>query len=755
MPGSRRFQRGVAVRTVPGLRALAGRAKTASALRTGASVGEAASAVGGADGFASQVLGASVTGASEVGVAATVAVGRASKASIRQAERIMAVPGWAVPDVDARPGASVAGSYPLGEGGAVAGGMACRCCRAACRRVRSSPRLQRMSATTPFPSAVPTAGPIRAAALRHALIAGARRVIARRDLLNKINVFPVPDGDTGNNLALTLGTILTGALQRRAGGVGRLLRRVGDHAIDGARGNSGAILAQFFSGLSDAVGSRTSLDPRGLAEAARAASRSARGAMAEPREGTMISVIHAFAEGLAQAAEQGDRRDLRAWYEAALAQAQAALQRTPEQLPVLRKAGVVDAGAQGFVDLLEGIGDFMAKRTVPVDDRRENEESDLEAAELHADLAEVDPSHRFCTECLLVGDGLDRAGLQAALADLGADCVVVAGSAHRVKVHAHVARPSAMFDALARFGRVESTKADDMLAQARTARAPGGCVVVTDSSADLPDGLADALNLHVIPLRVNFGEQDYLDRVGISPAEFYARLRHEHLLPRTSQPPVGDFRRQFEFLLSHHADVVYVGLSRAVSGTLQAAEAAAQRGHPQRTHVFDTANAAGGQALLAIAAAEKAATGAGAGEVLAHVEGLKSKTLTFALARDIRHAVRGGRVPRWAGWIASVLGATPIAKVVPEGRLKPCAALFGSARAPERFAAYVARHTPANQRWRVIVGHCDAAGDGAALLAALRGRLDIAEGWLVETGPAVGAHAGPGALVACLQPVAR
>jgi DegV family protein with EDD domain len=610
-----------------------------------------------------------------------------------------------------------------------------------------------MSVSTLDRSALPLPGPIRAAALRHALIAGARRVIARRDLLNKINVFPVPDGDTGNNLALTLGTVLTGALQRRAGGVGALLRRVGDQAVDGARGNSGAILAQFFSGLADAVGSRASLDRRGLAEAARSAAQSARAAMAEPKEGTMLSVIHAFAEALAKTAEQGERGDLRSWFEAALAQAQLALKRTPDQLPVLRKAGVVDAGAQGFVDLLEGIGDFMARRTAPIDEARENEESDLEAAALHAHLADIDPARRFCTECLLVGEGLDRAGLHGALSDLGADCVVVAGGAHRVKVHAHVARPAAMFETLGRFGRVESTKADDMLAQARTASAPGGCVVVTDSSADLPEGLADALNLHVIPLRVNFGEQDYLDRVGISPAEFYARLRSEHLLPRTSQPPVGDFRRQFEFLLSHHADIVYVGLSRAVSGTLQAAEAAAQRGHPARTHVFDTANAAGGQALLAIAAAERAAKGASAAEVLAHVEALKPRTLTFALARDIRHAVRGGRVPPWAGWIASVLRATPMARMTPAGRLKPYSALFGQRRLPERFAASVVRQAPKGQRWRLIVGHCDAADDAAALLAELRRRLDIAEAWQVETGPAVGAHAGPGALVACLQPV--
>lgn len=630
------------------------------------------------------------------------------------------------------------------------------------------PQTRAMSVSAFDRTALPLAGPIRAAALRHALIAGARRVIARRDALNRINVFPVPDGDTGNNLALTLGTVLTGALQRRAAGVGALLRRVGDQAVDGARGNSGAILAQFFSGLADAVGPRATLDRRGLADAARAAARSARSAMAEPKEGTMLSVIHAFAEALAKAAENADAtrpeaapardrdaedRALRPWFEDALAQARVALQRTPDQLPVLRKAGVVDAGAQGFVDLLEGIADFLARRTAAVDERAEDDAGDLAAAELHAHLADIDPSRRFCTECLLVGEGLDRAGLHAALSDLGADCVVVAGGAHRVKVHAHVARPAAMFEALARYGRVEGTKADDMLAQARTASAPGGCVVVTDSSADLPEGLADALNLHVVPLRVNFGEQDYLDRVGLSPAEFYARMRQEHLLPRTSQPPVGDFRRQFEFLLSHHAEVVYVGLSRAVSGTLQAAESAAQRGHPARTHVFDTANAAGGQALLAIAAAERAAAGAGAAEVLAHLEALKPRTLTFALARDIRHAVRGGRVAPWAGWVAGALRATPIARMTPEGRLKPCAALFGAKRAPERFAAYVARQVPKGRRWRLIVGHCDVAEDGAALLAALRARLEVVEGWQVETGPAVGAHAGPGTLVACLQPV--
>jgi hypothetical protein len=590
---------------------------------------------------------------------------------------------------------------------------------------------------------------IRGPLLRRALIAGAHRVIAQREALNKINVFPVPDGDTGSNLAFTLGGLLTGALSRRTPGAGELLRRVGEDAVDSARGNSGAILAQFLIGVAEAIGPQGAIEPRQLAQAIGAGARSARQALSEPREGTILSVITAFAESLEQ---RVDVTDLRTWFALGLAQARRALANTPNQLPALMKAGVVDAGGQGFVDLLEGIDSFMADGRISVEPLGDDAYGDLEAAQIHGELFEADPEHRWCSECLLLGEGLDRAGLRVAVSDLGASCVVVAGSHARLRLHAHVADPKALFDAAARFGRVEATKADDMHAQARSAAAGGGVAIVTDSAADLPDALARELNIHMIPVRVGFGDQDYLDKVGLSTAEFYRKLRTEIMLPRTSQPPPGDFRRQFEFLLSHHPSLVYVGLSRTVSGTLQSAEVAAQRGHPARTHVFDTANAAGGQALLAIHAARMALAGASGEAILAELNRLRPLTLTWAIARDIGHAVRGGRVPRWAKPLLNTLGLTPIAKITPEGRLGMAGAFFGSRRIAERFADYVAQRVDGTRRWRLIVGHCDAEADGATLLAAMRARLDIMEGWLVETGPAVGAHAGPGALVVSVQP---
>ena len=122
------------------------------------------------------------------------------------------------------------------------------------------------------------------------------------------------------------------------------------------------------------------------------------------------------------------------------------------------------------------------------------------------------------------------------------------------------------------------------------------------------------------------------------------------------------------------------------------------------------------------------------------------------MARDITHAVRGGRIPRWAGPAVRWSGLTPIAAVSAEGKLKVAGGLFAKQRAPEAFARYLAKRTPAAQGWRLVVGHADALADGERLLAELRERLPVVEAHLVEVGPAVGAHAGQGTLVVGLQP---
>jgi uncharacterized protein len=611
-------------------------------------------------------------------------------------------------------------------------------------------------------SSGPAAATITAPTLRRALIAGTRRVIAARDALNKINVFPVADGDTGNNLAFTLGRVLNGALSRRSRHIGELLKRIGDDAIDGARGNSGAILAQFLHGVAEHARAQPSLDAQTLAAAVRHGADSARSALAHPVEGTILSVIDSFADAMEESAAQL-RNDPRSGFNQALVQARRALARTPQQMALLQRAGVVDAGAQGFVDLLEGIGEFVEGGPRAMRLRAANESIGDDHGHAHDEHAHpahdaVDPDRRWCTECLLIVDSergvpIERDALRAALESIGADSMVLAGGGTRMRVHAHVGAPQRLFDACATFAAVESMKADDMLLQSRSTEREDRVAIVTDSAADLPEAIAERYAVHVVSVRVNLEDRDYLDKIGLTTGEFYRRMA------ASQQPPPGDFRRHFEFLCAHHPDVIYVGLSRAVSGTLQSAEHAAARGDGvgarSRIRVFDSVNVAGGQGLLTWRAAEMADAGVDADAILHELERLRPHTLTWAMARDIRHAVRGGRIPGWAEPAVRVTGLTPIAKVKADGKLGIAGGLIAKAKAPEAFAAYVAkrvRSTLGATRLRAIVGHCDAPADGERLLAALRKRLDLVEAHLVETGPAIGAHAGRGTLVASFQP---
>ena len=591
---------------------------------------------------------------------------------------------------------------------------------------------------------------VTAAALRRAFIAGARRVIAARDELNRINVFPVPDGDTGSNLSSTLGHVLQGALSRRSRHIGELLARVGNDAIDGARGNSGAIMAQFLVGLAEHARNAPVLDARTLADAVRRGADSARSALAHPVEGTILSVIAAFADALDEAA-RGHDADPQGGFANALQRARGALADTPKQMALLQKAGVVDAGARGFVDWLEGIAEYVdgGPRALRM---RGSMPAANDAGALPAHVhEEIDPARRYCSECLVLGEGIDRVAMQAALGALDIDSLVVAGGATRVRVHGHVGSPQALFDACARFGKVEAMKADDMLLQQRSVESPGKVAVLTDSAADLPAAVAERYCIHIVPVRVSLDGRDYLDRLGLTAGEFYRRMAASEQLPQTSQPPAGDFRRLFEHVLAYQPGAFYVGVSRSLSGTLQSGETAARAcGKPALA--FDSGHVCAGQGLLAWRAGEMADAGADAASIEAELARLKPLTFTWAVARDISHAVRGGRIPRWAEPAVRYSGLLPVAAIKPDGTLGVAGGLFARGRAPEAFARYVAKRTPRTHGWRLIVGHSDALADGERLLVALRERLPVVEAHLVEVGPAVGAHAGPGTLVVGLQP---
>lgn len=598
-------------------------------------------------------------------------------------------------------------------------------------------------------------GGVSGHALRQALIAGIERLQSRREELDRINVFPVADGDTGTNLAFTLGAVLDAVRNERQPNAGLLFQHVADVALDGARGNSGTLFAQFAQGMSESMGGTPRLDLRGLANAAKGGLRLAREALAEPREGTVLSVIAAFAAALEGAADRALR--LREGFTQALVRAREALAHTPQQLAVLREAGVVDAGACGFVELLEGI---EAQWSSGRRRRTERTVASISDEPLHGVRPRAgahftpDSPERFCTECLIAGEALNRHAIKTALTALPLSSLVIAGNTTRVRVHAHTDQPGQLFHACEKFGMVSGHKADDMRAQAKSMASSQRVVIVVDGGADVPPAEAERAGLHWVPVRVSFGARDFVDRVSLTPVEFYALMRSgQHPPPRTSQPPPGDFVRVFEYLTAHRHDVAYVGLSRAVSGTLQAGEVAATRiASDRRIAAIDTRRVSAAQGLLAIDAAEAAAAGFELDAVIARVQVMRERTRLFALIADPSYGVRGGRAPRLAEPLARWLRVRLVVGMNQQGRMSLAGLLGGNERLAERFGEWIARRCRGDSRWRINIGHCDDPQGAARLADELRRRLPRLETcWIGEAGTGIGAHAGPGALIVGVQ----
>ena len=583
--------------------------------------------------------------------------------------------------------------------------------------------------------------------LRRALGAGIGQVIARQDHLNAINVFPVPDGDTGTNIAFTLRSVLAAMGDNMHREASHMLDVVASAALDGARGNSGAILAQFFQGMAEKSRGRDTLSPAELAEGVDHGARSARGALTQPKEGTLLTVLTDFAAALREHLVTEPGSDVKTLLQAGLARARTSLANTPNQLEVLKKAGVVDAGAQGFVDLVQGVVEFLEAgdlEELPAD-------APLPAVP-HPKAVEMDKEYRYCTECLIEGETLDRGALSAELSAVGGS-LVVAGSARKLRIHVHLKTPDLLFRIAARHGKVSGEKADDMWRQARLAgKRLARPAVVTDSGADIPESLQESLDIHMVPVRVHFGEHAYLDKVSLKPADFYRQLAEHPAPPKTSQPPPGDFRREFSILGGHYEAVIYIGLTSKASGTFQAGASAAARTDDAAVEVLDSGSVSCGQGLLAMYAAECALAGLDAAATLQAVRDMMPRTRTFGMIPDLSSAVRGGRVPRSKKFIADLLHVTPLLTARPDGKIESCGMLLGRHGLVPKFARYVTRRLPVGPQHRLLVGHCAAPEAARQLLSELRSLLPAIESaHVTEVGPALGAHAGLGALVVSVQ----
>jgi DegV family protein with EDD domain len=580
--------------------------------------------------------------------------------------------------------------------------------------------------------------------LSRSLFAAADWVAAGRDEINRINVFPVPDGDTGTNFTLTLRAV---ADALRALGDARLpetARTAARAAVLGARGNSGMMLAHFLMGFADALGDRQQASARDIAGGLRHGADRLYESLDDPREGTILTVAREAAAAAERAAT--DSGDIGEFMSRLLAEAEQTLARTPELMAVLKEAGVVDAGGKGFVRMLEGVVRFIEGDPIlPVSD-----DSGPAAAFIPAALVEVavERDFQYCTEVLVRGEQLPPANeVRAAMHNFGGS-VQVAVVTDVLKVHVHTDTPEAVFSYAARWGRVETTKAEDMRAQHRrlshAERRP--VAVVVDSSADLADAILDRHHIAIVPLQVVFGNETFRDRVELRPDEFYRRLRSAKDLPTTSQPAPAEFVRVFRDALQEADEVVAVLLAGALSGTHNAGIAAVKAAGLSSVRVVDSGTVSLGAGMLALRAAELAESGWRAADIVTELERLKTQSGGLITVDRYDNLLRSGRVTRGKAWVAGLLDVKPILSLDPAGRVIPVDRVRGRENVAPRVLSLLERGlTPRPKAVRFGVAHADAP-DAAervrtALVAAYRPRdcfVSLATGVL-------GTHVGEGA----------
>ena len=292
------------------------------------------------------------------------------------------------------------------------------------------------------------------------------------------------------------------------------------------------------------------------------------------------------------------------------------------------------------------------------------------------------------------------------------DSLVIAGSKIKTKVHIHVNKPTDVFKICANFGTVSGEKADDMLQQQKDTQGykSKGVAIVTDSGADIPEDID--LDIHTVPVRYNFGETAYVDKLSQTPEEFYNELATNPEHPKTSQPTPGDFRRQYQFLQSHYDSIISIHLPHELSGTYQSALNASKRVDNTKINVVDGLSASVGLGLIVMKAAQLAKSGKKHDEISAILPEIISQSSVYLVVKDLSYVVKGGRLPGWVKKVADYLYIRPVLSIKENGSMGASGIIRGISNLPEKISKLVLGKMDPNKSYNISIGHCNILTDG-------------------------------------------
>jgi DegV family protein with EDD domain len=586
--------------------------------------------------------------------------------------------------------------------------------------------------------------------LKRMLLKSWERIEKEKEEINKINVFPVPDQDTGTNLAKTLEGIKREIEGKEFKNLEEISRAALEGALISAQGNSGVIYTGFLAGFLLKL-DKNPVDAKKLAEAFEEGRKRAWKSMVNPKEGTILDVIDAATETFKKEAEK--ERDIVKIFEKVIERAKEALLATREKLEILRKANVVDAGGLGFLMILESYLDALK----PEREKREEEKKPSEEVRRFVQVL----TNRFEVVALILNPRFNEEKVREKLKRWG-NCLDIVRVENKMKIHIHTDYPDEVRDVLRGIGKIEDLRIEDMAKEIvgePSVRKVSIGIVTEDVASILPK----ILERYQIELAKTKFEWPELEK--IEGENLYQKIKKAYEMkietrPRTSQAMPKDYFDAYKKQLQRFDKVLCLTITSKISGCYNSALQAREmlpESEKERVFVFDTLHVAAGQALFVLRAIELIQEQREIEEIIEELKKLISKTQTYIMFADPKGPEFLGRITKsQANWIRRMkkLGIQPIMQLK-DGVFVKGGMVFAKNESEALFKK-VKKESEGERKMRkkirVIINHADNLA-GAERLKDLLKEIGAEVSFISEGPPILCAVTGPGTLSAAWQPI--
>jgi hypothetical protein len=588
--------------------------------------------------------------------------------------------------------------------------------------------------------------------LKRMFLLSYERVEREKEEINKINVFPVPDQDTGNNMAKTLLGIKEAIEEKEFKNLSEISEAALDGALTSAQGNAGVIYTGFLAGFLPLL-NKNPVNAKKLAIAFEKGRERAWQSIQNPKEGTILDVVDAATETFKKETEV--KKDIIDILRSAVKKAKEALLVTREKMEIFRRANVVDAGGLAYLMILESYLEALeGEKKV-----EKKEEKPTEEVKRFIQVL----ANRYEVVSLILEPRFNEEKVREKLKRLG-NCLDVVQVGEKMKIHIHTDWPDEVRNVLRTIGKIGDLRIEDMtkeiVGEPSVRKVSIG--IVTDELADLTQKIVERYQIEVIPFKIFWPEGEKLKGENIYQKMEEAERLGIKNLPKTSQASPKEyfeaferqFKKGFEKILSI---TISAKLSGGFNSALQGKEMLSEE-KKEKVLILDSQNASAGQALLILRAIELIQAQMGIDEVLSELKKEIPRIQLYGFLKDPKWVEWGGRVSHsQANWMRRLqrIGVRPLLGLK-DGKVEKIGFRFGVKEIPEaifrEIEAKSRKLRKKGKRIRVVVTHCDNFEEAKKLKERLK-EIGAEISFINLTGPVVGVHTGPGSLIAGWMPI--